>query len=989
MCKARSDSEKSPKCATTRREFFGQVSRAALGGSAIVAGWERLVEAAEAAGKTPRELLSQGDIIFEEGFENGISGYGTTNVECITSESESHSGSRCLKSHVPTKRQGNDIHFPVELDPDSLYHMEVWLRSDNRCGISVGVMKEWQDRRNITRFQNIPKRWTKFEVIFRQPAPDQGMLSVYMPNTWFGNTGTVWLDDIRIRRIATCKAEAVTVGEGYAETCALASTGPDSARLVWLSHVAGADRPLTREEKALIGKGAFGIAHAEGSDRLLCRAYTRSGWGPTQQLAEGLLFQPDIAANKDGDVCVVWTEKNDGPGWGIRCRMLTDAGWSKTFQVSAGPGSQWHPAVTSDGGRWFWCAWVSNAGGKCRIYLTPLTSSGPIDVKPFSSAEVNAYDPDAALDSDGRVWIAWHEFDGESYNVVARYVAVKHEGDHGTYRISGKHVIAASDLDEAHVTLTPDPRKGGGMWFAYDVGVVPKGRQEFHQWSVAQRAHMRMEIAHYREGKVTALYPPYGKWPENTAGELGQVVFDKRGNMWLVERAYNRHDDRHWDLSVRRYTGARDGWTRPRFISGARHGWGYPPAAASLSKGILTVWQSDTRQVGRAERHIGSSCLMAELVPTCESVPAEPKAGPQRPQKRDERMAFRAARPRHRIEYYGKKLYVFWGELHIHSRLSTCAGNRDLDPFDSYAYNRDYQDIDFMALTDHGGHMNHVDWFNVRKLASLQDNAPHFVAFSAQEWSSARVGYDGTGHKNIFYLTDDYARWYNPQLAMTPDELWKELAASGRDVFTVPHQLADGGGGPAFTDWSYHNEDLQPVAEIYQIRGSYEYLGCPWMSPSAMKEKGSFYQDGLALGHHLGVIASSDHGGGNGKAAVFAEKLDREHLFRAIQARRCYGSTNVRMLLDFRVNGHLMGEIISGKGRPREISCLVRSPNPLRQVVVFKNGKILVEKTPPLGTDVSFELEDAERDKDTDYYYLRAIQHDGQICWSSPVWVVG
>jgi len=293
-----------------------------------------------------------------------------------------------------------------------------------------------------------------------------------------------------------------------------------------------------------------------------------------------------------------------------------------------------------------------------------------------------------------------------------------------------------------------------------------------------------------------------------------------------------------------------------------------------------------------------------------------------------------------------------------------------------------------MALTDHGGHMNHIDWFNVRKLASLQDNSPHFVAFSAQEWSSARVGYPGTGHKNIFYLTDDYERWYDPHRAMTPDELWGELATSGKDVFTVPHQLADGGGGPAFTDWSYHDEELQPVAEIWQIRGSYEYLDCPWMSGSAMKEKGAFYQDALGMGHHLGVVASSDHGGGNGKAAIFAESLDRESLFRAVQARRCYGSTNARVLLDFRVNERLMGEIVDDEDGPRRIAARIVAPQDLKQVVVFKNGHVIEERTAPMGQETSLEIEDADREKDTDYYYVRAIQNDGQISWSSPVWVV-
>ena len=41
----------------------------------------------------------------------------------------------------------------------------------------------------------------------------------------------------------------------------------------------------------------------------------------------------------------------------------------------------------------------------------------------------------------------------------------------------------------------------------------------------------------------------------------------------------------------------------------------------------------------------------------------------------------------------------------------------------------------------------------------------------------------------------------------------------------IPHQLADTGNVP--TDWNFTDEKAQPVAEIFQARGSYEYKGTP------------------------------------------------------------------------------------------------------------------------------------------------------------------
>jgi hypothetical protein len=60
------------------------------------------------------------------------------------------------------------------------------------------------------------------------------------------------------------------------------------------------------------------------------------------------------------------------------------------------------------------------------------------------------------------------------------------------------------------------------------------------------------------------------------------------------------------------------------------------------------------------------------------------------------------------------------------------------------------------------------------------------------------------------------------------------------------------------------------------------------------------------------VIASPDHGGGTGKAAVWATYLSRESILSAIRARRTFGTTASRIFLDVRTNGRMMGEKTSG-----------------------------------------------------------------------------
>ena len=143
--------------------------------------------------------------------------------------------------------------------------------------------------------------------------------------------------------------------------------------------------------------------------------------------------------------------------------------------------------------------------------------------------------------------------------------------------------------------------------------------------------------------------------------------------------------------------------------------------------------------------------------------------------------------------------------------------------------------------------------------------------------------------------------------------MWEDLRKLNANFIHIPHQLADTGNVP--TDWNFTDETAQPVAEIFQTRGSYEYKGTPREAGRTTPGPGYFLQDAWARGIVIGVIASPDHGGGYGKACVFAPELTREAILDAIRARHCYGTTAAKIFLDVRVNGHLMGEKIADAGR--------------------------------------------------------------------------
>lgn len=205
-----------------------------------------------------------------------------------------------------------------------------------------------------------------------------------------------------------------------------------------------------------------------------------------------------------------------------------------------------------------------------------------------------------------------------------------------------------------------------------------------------------------------------------------------------------------------------------------------------------------------------------------------------------------------------------------------------------------------------------------------------------------------------------------------------------RDFVHIPHQLADTGNVPC--DHSFHDEEAQPVAEIFQTRGSYEYYGAPRMAGRTTGEPGQFYQDMLADGLIIGVIAAPDHGGGYGKAAVWAKDLTREAILDALRARRCYGTTAAKIVLDVRVNGHMMGEnVASTPEGPVDVAIRVMAPREIREVALCRNGEF-IRKVAPDGKSARLTLTDEEPLCKTSYYYVRVILDDDEIAWCSPVW---
>ncbi|NIA14866.1 MAG: DUF3604 domain-containing protein [Nitrospiraceae bacterium] len=361
----------------------------------------------------------------------------------------------------------------------------------------------------------------------------------------------------------------------------------------------------------------------------------------------------------------------------------------------------------------------------------------------------------------------------------------------------------------------------------------------------------------------------------------------------------------------------------------------------------------------------------------------------------------------------------FWGDIHGHTELTDACGS----PETYYPFGRDVANLDFCALTDHdfelGNGMvgNHTGlctvhprtmwqvpegmtpWAYVQDLADRYHEPGRFVTLLGYEWSSGRRFF---GDRTVLYPGSTAPIHCHASLeSHTPEGLFKCLAESGgiSILHGTVHLLR------FLLDGQVDGGAVQPLVEIYSEHGCSESHDGSWTyeNGDAKANDGTSVQDLLARGWRLGFVAAGDSHSGtpgrtvrapifpdlwrrDGLTCVLAAGLSRATIFEAIKMRRCYATTGERILLDFRMNDALMGSEIRCVGRPG-LTVSVHGTAPIECVEVIRNNTVFHAVRPePQQSDVTFELEGAAPDE-TDFYYVRVRQCDGNRAWASPIWV--
>ena len=762
----------------------------------------------------------------------------------------------------------------------------------------------------------------------------QGELRFAPSDVRFGAPVKLLGDRVQVERVP--QPANLTVGDGF-------ENDEPSVSESWLAWIA-----YRSEKERLI------VARTNGTER--------------QPIAEGEFFRPALAGN------YLAVSMRSGDTWKIAVSRFENHRWGAPEPITNG-GPDLFPAAAVDTGGNLWVTWQGFRDGRSRILSRRFDGKAWGLETAVSENSSDAWMPSIAAGPNGSVHFAWDAYDDGVFNVYYR-------SDKGRMRR-----VLPSQRYQAYASVACD--RTGDVWLAWeeagpnwgkDTGFLVRGRPGTALYE--ERSSRLLKLG----GSAQAIG---GEQPKLLAAESGPLVLVRRRNVKnqaVFSPSLQRdrvQQESLWNYAVQDAAGR---WAEiPLPLSSGRND--VRAAAAALPDGRLVVaWNADGRTFATPYPYVKNDILTAEIPPVAPAAqpvskpaPVSAQADPVHPNEATQVARLRSARI--------GNLLLLRGDMHRHTDISF-DGDLDGGVLEFYRYMIDAANMDYGALTDHhAGDNREFFWWVLQKYAKTFHYPGRFTPLFAYERSLRFPN----GHRNLIWAKEGVHA-----LATTPAEeagtegaarLYAYLRQSGG--LAMSHTSATLMG----TDWRDNDPQIEPLVEIYQgDRTSAEYEGAPrapkgsdpHTQPGGYKAEG-FVWNAWAKGYKLGVQASSDHASTHiSYAVLLAADRTREGILKAIAARHAYAATD-NILLDVRSGDHLQGDIFPVSGKPR-LDIRIEGTAPVDQVEVVRNNQFVYSNRPGKRF-VELRFEDSDPKPDESYYYVRVRQSDGQMAWSSPIWV--
>ncbi len=361
----------------------------------------------------------------------------------------------------------------------------------------------------------------------------------------------------------------------------------------------------------------------------------------------------------------------------------------------------------------------------------------------------------------------------------------------------------------------------------------------------------------------------------------------------------------------------------------------------------------------------------------------------------------------------------YFGNIHAHSNYSD--GNKDssttgfFTPADDYNYAKGSYHMDFLGIAEH----NHFSstrnpgmrLANYAKGLYQADTATHdgsFVCLYGMEWGvisngghvvtygvpsligweTGSGGWGPTNNYDIYCAKSDYTSF------------WPIVNSFPNSFCTLAHP-DNGDYGDLNGAAAYSTVADSAIVGVAVRSGSAMSLTTDYSDPAPTSYESDFLAT-LAKGYHAGPAADQDNhyttfGRTNHiRTVVLAQSLKKDSIMAAYRAMRFYASDDWNAQVSFTVNGNVMGSNFNTAANS-SISVSINDPSnnsggadPINKIQIYygvpgsgSNATLLTSNT---GSN-SLAYVHSTSLNSSYYYFAKITQVDGDIVWTSPIWI--
>lgn len=742
----------------------------------------------------------------------------------------------------------------------------------------------------------------------------------------------------------------------------------------------------------------------DDANQVLARRFNGAAWEPVQQVTEGDgdIFLVKMARDIRGRPWAIWSNQVDR-NFDLYARPYNDGRWGAVERLTESPTPDvFHQTATDAKGN-LWVVWMGWVNGQSDIFARRYDGDSWSAPERVSTSPVDDWDAAIATDSKGGVTVAWDTYDKGNYDVLMR---TWRDGEW-----TDAEAVADTPLYEAHASLVYDEQDR--LWAAWNESGM--------NWGKDTGFTLNLQATRLYEWRLLRLAVYDGTWKVpaedvNTAFEddyepryddFPRLTLDGEGRVWLFarRRIQRRRDTPSitplhraaWEIWGSTLDGGR--WTEPVWLPFSQSRQDVRWGLARSGKGeLFAAWPTDNRDFSAFLYQTAD--VYAAKLPVLGRETAAPRLIP-RPKPALTYFDLAPTEPEdlERIGSYevrsgGKTYKIYRGDTHRHSEISM-DGNNDGSLFQTYRYALDAARLDYLLTSEHntnnGPDKPYINWL-LQQTVDVFSVPGRFQAFYGYERS---ISYPD-GHRNVLF-----AERGNPTLPITPEERQHTAGAERlyaylkeRNGIAISHTSATGMG----TDWRDNDPEVEPLVEIFQgDRVSAEYEGAPLAAnrENPSSQIGGFQPAGYVWnawekGYKLGVQAASDHLSTHiSYACTIAEDFTRESMLDAMKKRHSYGATD-NIILDYRLQTddgeeYLQGDEVATSGGFK-LWVKVIGTTGIRSIDIIKNQEFLHYRANlPQETELTFV--DNQKGPGEDYYYVRVVQNNNAVAWSSPIWV--